>query len=115
MNLLQSTLPLGWLENSLVKKNLTVGLICTKKKTKNLPPIKDLYRGGHEKAFEVLYMKGGPLILNDLEEQIGIEKFSRLLINVYNKNVDKTDELLDVLYDMTNQDIVDRFNNLLHK
>ncbi len=57
----------------------------------------------------------GPLILNDLEEQIGIEKFSRLLINVYNKNVDKTDELLDVLYDMTNQDIVDRFNNLLHK
>lgn len=84
-----------------------------KEKTKNLPPIKDLDRG-HEKAFEVLYMKG-PLILNDLEEQIGIEKFSRLLTNVYKKNVDKTGKLLDVLYDMTNQDIVDRFNNLLHK
>lgn len=84
-----------------------------KEKTKNLPPIKDLDRG-HEKAFEVLYMKG-PLILNDLEEQIGKEKFSRFLINIYNKNVDKTDKLLDVLYKMTNQDIVDKFNNLLHK
>lgn len=80
-------------------------------KTKELPPIKDLDRG-HDKAFQVLYMKG-PLILNELEKKIGRSKFEELLNIVYVSNVDTTEKLLDKLCELTNQEIKESFNMLL--
>lgn len=84
-----------------------------KQQTKNLPPIKNLDRG-HEKAFEVLYMKG-PVALNALENSIGKKKFEELLNKTYQNNVDTTNKFLDILSELTNPDVVDKFNNLLLK
>lgn len=80
-------------------------------KTKDLPPIKGLDRRD-DKAYQVLYMKG-PLILNELEKNIGKEKFEEFLNKIHTCNVDTTEKLLNKLYEITNQEVRESFNRLL--
>jgi aminopeptidase N len=82
-------------------------------KAEGLPPIKGLDRD-NEKAYSVLYMKG-PLILHELEENIGILEFEKLLNIVHVSNVDTTEYFLHKLNEITNQEITENFNMLLVK
>lgn len=81
--------------------------------TKNLPPIMNMDRGS-DKAHKMLYMKG-PLILNELEKNIGKEKFEELLSEIYISNIDTTDKFLNKLLAITNKEVKENFNSLLCK
>ena len=83
------------------------------KATEGMPPIKDLNRG-HDKAFQVLYMKG-PLLLNELEKKIGREKFEELLIKAYASNANTTEKFLGKLSELTNPVVRESFSMLLEE
>ncbi len=81
--------------------------------TKDLPPIKNLDRK-HAKAYQVLYKKG-PVLLNNLEKNIGREKFTELLSKVYACNIDTTENFLEKLCETTNKVDKELFELLLLK
>lgn len=82
-------------------------------KTKNLPHIIDLDRG-NDKAYAVLYMKG-PVILSELEKDIGRDKFIEFLNKVHMDNIDTTEKLLNKLCEITSQDMKQKLISLLNQ
>lgn len=74
---------------------------------KDLPPIKGLDRN-HEKAFDVLYTKG-PVLLYELEQEIGRDTFRKLLNSIHTSKADNTDMFLEKLLKHANKDIVNNF------
>jgi len=82
-------------------------------KAEGLPAIEGIDRG-HDKAYEVLYIKGSYL-LYELEKTIGREKFIELLNIIHTKDIDNTDKFLKELESYTNEEIKDEFKLLLSK
>lgn len=84
-----------------------------KERAKNLPAIKGIDRG-NKRAFEVLYIKGS-VLLNELESEVGRERFLRLLQLLHVNEVDTTCKFLKQLLNLTNQDTVDNFSKKLER
>ncbi len=56
----------------------------------------------------VLYVKG-PVKLSELEGQLGEQKFMNFLREAANSKVKETDELIELLARVSNQEIADNF------
>ncbi|MGL5716060.1 MAG: M1 family aminopeptidase [Paraclostridium sp.] len=66
-----------------------------KDEAKHLPPIKNIDRSDNN-AYSVLYKKGS-LVLNELEDKVGRDKFKEILATIHMNKIDTTDKLLDLL------------------
>jgi hypothetical protein len=73
-----------------------------RKSSEGTPPIRGISRG-HEQAFTVLYRKG-PVILADLETDIGREPMMEFLHALAEQKVDNTADCLDLLEDVVSED-----------
>ncbi|WDV44718.1 M1 family aminopeptidase [Clostridiaceae bacterium M8S5] len=69
--------------------------------SKNLPPIIGLNRSD-ENAFDVLYKKGAYL-LYELEDEIGLCKFNKLLKSIHSEKIDTTSRFLEKLEVITDK------------
>lgn len=84
-----------------------------KEVTKDLPPIKNMPRN-HKDAYKVLYMKGS-VILNNLMNTIGEEKFNELLLQTHLNKISNTEAFLNKLQELTDETIRLNFETLLSK
>lgn len=80
-------------------------------RSNNTPPIKNLDMS-YEKRKVVIYDKGS-LLLYKLEEELGEENFLKLLKEINNKRVSNTEEFLDILTKLFEEDITKKFERLL--
>jgi hypothetical protein len=80
-----------------------------KKSSANLPAIYGFDRNKNPKQSPmVLYVKG-PVKLNELERQLGEQKFMSFLQEVAKSRVKETDKLIELLAQVSNQEIADLF------
>ncbi|MDF2520044.1 MAG: hypothetical protein K0R84_672 [Clostridia bacterium] len=75
--------------------------------SKGLPPIYGINRN-HEMANPVLYKKG-PIILHQLEQMLGEDKFKQFLRNVYQNKISSTNELVNELTAIASDVVVNKF------
>lgn len=83
-----------------------------KKETKDFAPIKNIDRSASN-AHALLYKKG-PVIVSELEKQVGMEAFQKLLGEVYSRKVDHTELLYEVISEAINdkaKEMLDKFLN----
>jgi hypothetical protein len=84
-----------------------------KKLNVNLPPVYGFDRTkNRQQSPRVLYVKGA-LKLNDLENDLGAEKFIGFLQKASDAKVDDTDELIELLAQFASREVADRFLNRL--
>jgi len=82
-----------------------------RKEAENAPPIRGLDRNDAA-AQAVLYRKG-PVLLYDLEKQIGKQRFRELLARLVERKVATTDQMLATLEELTSKDIRAAFEQRL--
>lgn len=89
-------------------------MLAEKKKLNvNLPPVYGFDRTQNRpQTPRVLYVKGA-LKLNDLENDLGAEKFIAFLQKTADAKVDDTDELIELLAQFASREVADRFLNRL--
>lgn len=73
-----------------------------------LPPLRDLDRSD-EDAYSVLYDKG-PILLQDLEQQLGRADFIKLLKTTFSSEVSSTEQFLSLLEKESDAEMLEYFN-----